>query len=97
MRWLESIIASKDMNLSKLQSKDMNLSKLQEIKEDREAWYAIVHGVVKSQTQLNDWTTTTTYDGQRSMLELFEENTGTEKHIKAATCSSEELTSYLKS
>ena len=54
MRWLESIIASKDMNLSKLQSKDMNLSKLQEIKEDREAWYAIVHGVVKSQTQLND-------------------------------------------
>ena len=23
---------------------------------DREAWHAAVHGVAKSQTQLNDWT-----------------------------------------
>ena len=23
---------------------------------DREAWYAAVHGVMKSQTQLSDWT-----------------------------------------
>ena len=44
MRWLESIIVSKDMNLSKLG----------EIEEDREAWYAVIHGVVKSQTQLSD-------------------------------------------
>ena len=29
---------------------DMNLSKLQELVIDREAWRAIVHGVVKSQT-----------------------------------------------
>ena len=31
-------------------SMDMNLSKLQEIVEYREACYAIVHGVIKSQT-----------------------------------------------
>ena len=29
---------------------DMSLSKLQELVRDREAWRAIVHGVVKSQT-----------------------------------------------
>ena len=23
---------------------------------DREAWYAAIHGVTKSQTQLSDWT-----------------------------------------
>ena len=31
-------------------SKNMNLNKLQEILEDREAWHAVVHGVVKSGT-----------------------------------------------
>ena len=34
---------------------DMSLSKLRELVKDREAWSAI-HGVAKSQTQLNDWT-----------------------------------------
>ena len=39
-------------------SMDMNLSKLQEMVKAREAWSAAVHEVVKSQTQLSDWTTT---------------------------------------
>ena len=47
MRWLDSIIDSMDMNLSK-----------QEILEDREAWCTAVHGVRGSRTQLSDWTTT---------------------------------------
>ena len=36
----------------------LSLSKLQEIVKDREAWRAAVLRVTKSQTQLNDWTTT---------------------------------------
>ena len=42
MRWLDSIT----------DSMDMNLSKLQEVVEDREAWPAAIHGVVKNQTRL---------------------------------------------
>ena len=37
-------------------SMGVSLSKLQEMVEDREAWHAVVHGVVKSQTWLRNWT-----------------------------------------
>ena len=35
-------------------SMDVSLSELQEMVMDREAWHAVVHGVVKSRTRLSD-------------------------------------------
>ena len=40
-------------------SMNLTLSKLREIMKDREAWRAVVHGVTKSQTGLNNWKTAT--------------------------------------
>ena len=37
-----------------LQSMDISLNSLQEMLKDREAWYAAVHGVTMSWTQLNN-------------------------------------------
>ena len=37
---------------------NVNLGKFRVIVKDREAWCAAVHGVIKSQTGLSEWTTT---------------------------------------
>ena len=44
MRWLDSVI----------EANNRNLTQLWEAVEDRRAWRALVHGVTKSQTLLNN-------------------------------------------
>ena len=43
-RWLDGIV----------DSVGMNLSKLWELVKDREAWHVVVHEVAKNQTRLSD-------------------------------------------
>ena len=45
MKWLDAI----------MDSMDMSLSKLQEMVKDREAWHAAVHRIAKSWTRLSDF------------------------------------------
>ena len=62
MSWLDGIICSIDMSLSKLQ----------EVVKDREAWCATLHGATKSQTKLSYCTTATNMSSANRVLLLFQ-------------------------
>ena len=61
MMWLDGII----------DTTDMCLSKLQEIVKDREAWRAAAHGVAKSPTRLRDWTTKFNIRKMKCILSVY--------------------------
>ena len=60
MRWLDGIT----------DAIDMNFSKRQEIMKGKEAWHAAVHGIMKSHTWLDSWTTVNDLN-QRVQTQMF--------------------------
>ena len=64
MRWLTVLT----------DSMDMSLNKLREIVKNREVWYAVVHGVTKSQIQLSDWTTATRQESTQFSLSVMSDS-----------------------